>query len=156
MQLELPRDWRDRLLDLANFRTEQEEIEGKLNYLRQKLRRLRELYLEGDFDKLDYDQRKADLQTQLAALEPPEEPSIEQAAEVLKTISYAWQGADAAARRELLQVVFKAVHVDLLGRQLVSVQPHKDFVPLFRLDGLEEREGGVFYYCQNRETEPAS
>ena len=68
-RLTLPDDWRERLQELTEHREERGKTEGKRQYLTGKIRRLRDLYLEGDFDKAEYNQRKADLQTQLDALE---------------------------------------------------------------------------------------
>ena len=56
-RLKLPDDWRERLAELAEHREERENLEGRRNYLRGKLRRLRELYLEGDFEKAEYNRQ---------------------------------------------------------------------------------------------------
>ena len=46
-RLRLPEDWRGRLAELANHHEERQAVEGKRHYLDGKLRRLRDLYLEG-------------------------------------------------------------------------------------------------------------
>lgn len=45
----------------------------------------------------------------------------------------------------MLRVIFEAVYVDVLVLKLVCVKPSPPFVPLFTMDGLEEREDGSFY-----------
>jgi hypothetical protein len=57
-----------------------------------------------------------------------------------------WAGAPRKIQREMLKVIFEAVYVDVLGERLVCVKPYPQFVPLFRMDGMEEREDGCFYY----------
>jgi hypothetical protein len=37
-------------------------------------------------------------------------------------------------------------HIGMLGEWLVCVKPYPQFVSLFRVDGLEEKEDGCFHY----------
>ena len=145
-RLQLPLDWRDRLEELAEHHEEQENIEGKRRYLKSKLRRLRDLYLEGDYSKPEYDRQKAELQTQLDSLRTPEQPEVEHAGETLESLGAQWAGALKKYQREMLRVIFEAIYVDTVTRELVSVKPYTPFVPLFRMDGLEEKEDGCFHY----------
>jgi hypothetical protein len=71
---------------LATPEEERDQIEGRRRYVQGKLRRLRELYLEGDFQKAEYDRRKADLQAQLDALTVPDAPAVEEADETLESL----------------------------------------------------------------------
>jgi hypothetical protein len=41
----------------------------------------------------------------------------------------------------MLQVIFEAVYLDPLERYLICVEPYPQFAPLFRMDGLKEKEG---------------
>ena len=43
-------------------------------------------------------------------------------------------------------MIFEAVYVDVLGERLVCVKPYPQFAPLFRMDGMEEKKDGCFYY----------
>lgn len=144
-RLSLPSDWRERLKELVNHRQEQDQVEGKRQYLQGKLRRLREMYLDGDIEKPEYNHRKADLQAQLNAQQLPEQLAIETAGETLESLGTAWAGAPLRLQRDMLRVIFEAVYVDMLSRRLVCVKPYKQFAPLFVLDGLEEVEDGCFY-----------
>ena len=65
---------------------------------------------------------------------------------MLSKAGAAWASAPKKIHREMLKVIFEAVYVDVLGERLVSVKPWPQFAPLFRMDGMEEREDGCFYY----------
>jgi len=143
--LRLPDDWRDRLVELAGEQEDRGEVERKRRYLQDKLRRLRNLYLEGDLEKAEYNRRKVELQMQLSALREPGQPEIEQAGETLESLGMEWVGAPLQYQREMLQVIFESIHVDTLAGKVICVKPYTPFVPLFRMDGLEEREDGYFY-----------
>jgi hypothetical protein len=52
--------------------------------------------------------------------------------------------------RDMLKVIFEAIFVDVAARRLVCVKPWPPFLPLFRMDGLEERDG--CFYVQEKET----
>jgi hypothetical protein len=41
--------------------------------------------------------------------------------------------------------------VDVLGERLVCAKPYPQSAPLFRMDGMEEREDGCFYYEEEDE-----
>ena len=150
-RLRLPEDWRERLDELAEHREDRQNVKGKRRYLENKLRRLRELYLKGDFGKAQYDRRKADLQGQSDALQMPETPEVEQAGETLESLGQVWDGASKRIRRDMLRTIFEAVYVDVEARRLVCVKPWPPFAPLFRMDGLEEREDGCFDYREENE-----
>jgi site-specific DNA recombinase len=143
-RLRLPDDWRQRLEELAEHRDDQDNVEGRRKYLKGKLKRLRALFLEGDIDKAEYDRDKRELQAQLDALQVPEQPALEQAGKTLESLGAEWANAPRRYQHEMLNVIFEAVDVDIAARKLVCVKPHPQFAPLFRMDGLEEKDG-YFY-----------
>jgi DNA repair exonuclease SbcCD ATPase subunit len=143
-RLRLPDDWRHRLEELSQHREEQDQIEGQRRYLQNKLRRLRDLYLEGDYARGEYQRLKATLQAELDALQEPETPEVEQAGATLEALADAWQGADVRLRAEMLRTIFQEIVIDVANRQLVCVRPHRPFAILLRMNGLEERNG-CFY-----------
>lgn len=53
----------------------------------------------------------------------------------------------------MLLPIFEFVLVDVLAKRVICVKPYRQFVALFWMDGLEEREDGCFYY---REEEAGS
>jgi len=46
----------------------------------------------------------------------------------------------------MLKVIFEEAYIDVLGERLVCMKPYPQFAPLFRMDGMEEKEDGCFYY----------
>jgi hypothetical protein len=150
MRLQLPDDWRERLDELAEHQEERTNIEGKRKYLQGKLRRLRELYVEGDFSNEEYRRRETDLQAQLDALRVPEQPAVDQADETLQSLGQEWASAPKKHRRDRLRCIFEAIVVDVEAKGLVYVKAYPPFVPLFRMDGLEEKQDGCFYPTQEK------
>lgn len=152
-QLRMPDDWQDRILELANHRQERDQADRQRQQLKAKLRRLRELYIEGDFDRPEYDRRKAELQVQLDALQLPEQPDVIRAGEYLTTLAGLWDKGTVAQRHRLLQGMILKAHVDLVDNRVLCVEPHPEFMVLFRqIEGLEERKDGCYYFRD--ETEP--
>jgi site-specific DNA recombinase len=148
-RLELPDDWRERLAELAHQPEKRENLEARRRYLKDKLKRLRDCYVEGDYTRAEYNRQKADLQGQLDSLREPEPPAVEQAGEVLESLGLEWANAPKKYKRDMLRCIFEGIYVDMLARRLVAVKPWPPFVPLFRMDGLEEGEEGVFYVREN-------
>jgi site-specific DNA recombinase len=154
-QLRLPDDWRERLAELAQHREEKGNIEGKRRYLRGKLRRLREVYIDGHLGRGEYTRRRAELEVELDALREPEAPEVEEAGATLESLADAWEGAPVRLRAEILRAIFESVIVDVAARRLVCVKPYPPFVPLFRMDGLIEKEG-CFYVDEEEGQEAGS
>jgi len=144
-RLRLPEDWRERLAELVENREEQESTEGKRRYLQGKLRRLREVYIDGDLGRGEYDPRRAQLQAQIDALQEPEAPEVEEAGATLESLADAWEDAPLRLRAEMLRTIFESVVIDVAARRLVCVKPWPPFVALFRMDGMEEKKDGCFY-----------
>jgi len=150
-RLRLPEDWRDRLEELAEHREERDQVEGRRRYLQGKLRRLRDLYLEGDIEKAQYGRQKAELQAQLDALRMPQQPEIEEAGKTLEELGAVWAGAPKRLQAKMLKTIFEEVRVDVANRRIVCLKPYPQFAPLFRMDGMEEREDGCCYYREEDE-----
>ena len=154
-RLQLPDDWRERLAELAGHQEDREQVESKRRYIEGKLRRLREVYVDGDLSRGEYDRRRAMLKAELDTLQVPDTPEIEQAGETLESLGQEWASAPKRYQRDMLRVIFEAVFVDVQGRRLVCVKPWPQFAPLFRLDGLEERDG-CFYDSEGKGQEAGS
>jgi hypothetical protein len=72
-------------------------------------------------------------------------PDFEQAGETLESLGQEWANAPKKYRRDMLHCIFEAISVDVEDQRLMCVKPYPPFVPLFRMDGLEEKEDGCFY-----------
>ena len=53
-------------------------------------------------------------------------------------------------QRDTLRLISQAIYVDIGVQRVVCVKPYPEFVPLFRMDGLTEREG-CFYVEEEQE-----
>jgi hypothetical protein len=150
-RLVLPEDWRERLEELAEHEEERENVEGKRRYLESKLRKLKFLFMEGDMTATEYRRRKAELQTEIGLLKAPEPPAVEEAGATLEMLGQEWACAPKKYRTQMLHVIFEEIVVDVAARKLVRVKPYPPFVPLFRMDGLEESDNGYFYFKEDAE-----
>ena len=99
---------------------------------------------EGDHTKTDYRRLKAGLQAELDSLKEPDAPQVEAAGETLEGLAEAWEGAPVRLRREMLLTIFQEVRADVAARHVHCVKPWPPFLPLFRMDGLQEKHG-CFY-----------
>ncbi len=101
------------------------EASGNRVRLERKLARLKELYLEGDIDKADYQKQKAAASAELAVL--PTEGTADDAeagerlAAFLADVSTAWDLADATERNRIARQLFVSVVVK--NRTAVAVTP---------------------------------
>ena len=92
--------------------------------VRRKLERLRDAYLDGDLEKGEYQQRKAVLAAQLAALPSGAEPIravADRLAAYLADIAAAWGDATPEERNRLARQLFAEAVVD--NRTVVAVRP---------------------------------
>jgi hypothetical protein len=154
LRLPLPAAWRDRLEELAEHREKRDQVEGKRLYLQGKLRRLREVYIDGDLGRGEYNRRLADLEAELDALREPEALEVEEAGATLESLAEAWKDAPMRLRAEMLKAIFESVVIDVAARRLVCVKPYPPFAPLFRMDGLREKVGCFYVRDEDQEAGP--
>ena len=84
---------------------------------------------------------------QLDALRTPDQCSVVQAGEYLDTLAELWEQGTIAQRRTLLQGMIRKVMVDLQTCRVVCVEPHPEFVDLFKqVERLEEKRDGCFWF----------
>ena len=134
---------------------EGDQAEKERGRIKAKLARLKLLCIdEGDLTEREYRQRKAELQAQLDALRMPRQPEIQEAGEALEKLGATWVGASKRLRRDMLRVIFEGVYFDTLTGRLVCVKPYPQFGPLFRMDGLKEKEGCFYVREEEQETGP--
>jgi hypothetical protein len=74
----------------------------------------------------------------------PDTPEVEEAGETLESLGQAWANAPKRYQRDMLRLIFEGIYIDMIEKRLVCVKPYPQFAPLFRLDGLREKEG-CFY-----------
>ena len=148
MAIRLPPDWQDAL----NAKVGEDE---QLIYLRRQRaelerqrRRLKDMYLHGDFNE-DAEMYRAELARIRAALEElptyDQLENLRQAAATAQTLPELWPQASPEDQRDLLRLMLREVRVDVITGRVVSLRPQPVFIPIFReIALLDEREFGVF------------
>jgi hypothetical protein len=126
--------WR-RYADLApDARSERAMIERRLA-------RLRDLYLDGDMNKAEYQAERARQVDRLAALPTDDdrtEAVAQQLAAFLANLAAAWAVATPDERNQLARQLFQQVAIT--NRTAVAVLPRPDFRPFFRLVAVKPDE----------------
>jgi len=128
--IKLPSTWRARVLELLKNKDDRADAEKERSRLREKLRRIKSMYMEVEITEQEYREMKAEAEAQLARLSIPEERDIRQAGELLEGLSTAWNNATPEERRTLVHTIFEAVYCDPITKRLVAVQPKRAFIPL--------------------------
>jgi len=144
-RIRLPGDWQQRIVELANYEEEQDQAERTRTQLQARITRLTNAYIWQGIGEDSYQAELQQLQAQLARLEIPDTPAIVQAGTYLESLAGLWPDLDDRERREVIHILFQEVRVDAQGQRIVCVQVQPEFIPLFRLDGMEEGEDGCFY-----------
>lgn len=130
--LQLPADWQMEIQAVLEAEDVQTARQAERQKLEQKLRRLAELYADGLYDRATYQQERDKVQQALDVLEPPTSESALEAGYQLETLADIWPYALGEERRELVQLIFERVYVDLETKRLVRVVVDADFHLLFR------------------------
>lgn len=74
---------------------------------------------------------------------------------VLSKAEAVWAGAPKRLQATMLKTIFEEVRVDVAGRRIVCAKPYRQFAPLFRMDGLKEKEGCFYVREEEQEAGPA-
>jgi len=146
--MKLPSTWRARVLELLKSNDDTADAERERSRLREKLRRIKKMYMEVEITEQEYRQMKAEAEAQLAKLSVPEERDVRQAGELLEGLSTAWVSATPEERRSLVHTVFETIHCDPAEKRLVALQPKKAFIPLLGEIDLLREDGTRFYMGQ--------
>jgi len=132
--LELPVDWQQEVEALLDREAELEALNNRRARLKAELRRLREMYMKGNFDDDPdhYDYLHTRLQRELDTLPTSDLGAIEEAAETLTHLAQVWGEADMELKRELIRLVLNQVEIDVQQKRIVSLTPGPAFLPLLR------------------------
>jgi len=106
--------------------------EASRKRLRRQLQRLRDLYLEGDLNRMEYQDRRNDMQRQLDALPAPSSGNdevAEQLAEYLGNLALAWNDATPEERNRMARELFSEAVV--ANKTAVAVVPRPEVRPFF-------------------------
>ena len=128
--LSLPANWRDRLKEMLSSEDRRERILGQRAKLEERLRRLRSLYLELILTDGEYHRERGRLQEQIQALTVPDDGLVARVGDYVGDLPNLYRAATLEERRAIVLTVLDAVYVDVDNRQVVSIQPKADFLPL--------------------------
>ena len=145
----LPKSYLDQVLEQIQLADEVKRVEGERKSVEERIRRLREVYLEGDLPRDQYTERKRSLETELASLIIPEVDAAREAGDLLEQLPTLWERADLLERRKLLTAMLEAVYIDTVEeRAIVALKPKPAFRTLFQIATTRE-ESGVILYKEN-------
>ncbi|RLC78739.1 MAG: hypothetical protein DRJ03_24745 [Chloroflexi bacterium] len=147
-EIRLPPDWREELIQIIGEGDEVSTLQSRRARLVARRRRLKEGYLQGDFEEdVDIYRRELEQVRQAIAQLPSEDDlgQIQQAADILDSLSDVWDEADLADQRDLIRLMLQKVQVDVVQGRLLLLHPTAPFIPLFRsISLLQERGLGAF------------
>jgi DNA invertase Pin-like site-specific DNA recombinase len=137
-RVDMPENWRALAQHFFRQQIEPQSPSQSPAVLVQKLARIRDAYVTGDFTKDEWlDQRAAiieKLQQAEMGLEVPKR--LDEATALLAIVGEVWKIADLEHREQIVQRLFDTVIVR--GREIVSVKPRPDFVELFAIDAVTQ------------------
>lgn len=134
--------WRERLVELASEDEDRANAERTRRRLEGRMRRLRELYIEGDVEKGEYTARKLDLEEELLGVYLSlREAPVREAAETMETLQVAWEDAPVERRRQMLGTMVKRIYVDMETGRVVRLEPWPPFARLFELTEVSDEVG---------------
>jgi site-specific DNA recombinase len=136
--LQLPPSWRDLVVHYLGASEERERIARERARLKERLRRLRQLYLDG-YPEPEYRREKEAIQAALETLSESPEEEVMILGDHIEGLIQAWKFATRAEKRDMLLMMLEAVYVDVPNKRLVALQVKPAFKPLFRVS-LERKE----------------
>lgn len=147
--LRLPPDWQAELEEIAT--TDDEDLvslKRERTRLMAERRRLRDMYLAGDFEGEEHIYRREmeRIKRELARLPSPDDfLRMRRAAVVVESLAEVWDEATEEERQEIVHLLLKEVDIDVANQRIVALRPYPVFIPLFRkVPLLVERDVGLF------------
>lgn len=125
-QMSFPPDWRERL---SQALIPDEEKRARREALKQSLARTKELYMEGDLDRAEYERQCSIYREELADLTDTSFAAMIATAYLVQNFQVIWETSD-DLKKKLLRASLAAVTVR--GNALIGWQPSSAFHPLLR------------------------
>jgi site-specific DNA recombinase len=133
--LELPGDWRERVLRRLQTETGRaDEIRKEHAAIMGQIERLKKLFLWGHISEKEYATEKRQLEYGLSGLIPPVLPDLERAAALLGDFGRLWDAAKPEERKQIAQALIESVYLDNgPGGPVVAIEPKAEISKLFAL-----------------------
>ncbi|HEY77163.1 MAG TPA: hypothetical protein G4O00_13485 [Thermoflexia bacterium] len=141
MAFTLPPDWREEIRQALEDEDQRKAVLVERQRLREKLRRVGELYADGIYSRAEYEAAREEIERRLELLVLPDPGRTIHAGYHLETLAEVWPLATRADQKELCRLMLRAVYFDLERQQMVRVVPEEDFLPLFRYNPYLEEDG---------------
>jgi site-specific DNA recombinase len=110
--IQLPDDWRERVLALTDPQRNHVRKEKERQSLQMRLERLRDLYKWGEIERDEYLSERETLKTRLTALRPSKEPDLEEAVKLLENIGELLKQATLGELDKVFHALFERVYID--------------------------------------------
>lgn len=123
--------WREWVIERLQARAKVKSMKREKAKLEAKLRRLLDVYTEGDISKAEYRRRKREVQEKMDALTIPEVDAAATAAELLENSGKLWEAATVKQRNKMLTAMLEAVLIDPVAKKVVGIVPRPAFRDLF-------------------------
>ena len=140
----LPEAWQERLLAQVHLADEVQRTNKERAKVEEQLRRVRDVYMDGDLPKDEYTQRRRSLEEKLHGLVVPGVDAAKEAGKLLECLPQLWEEANASERHDILLTMLDAVFVDTLEEKaVVAIRPKPAFQALFALATTQEGSGVI-------------
>jgi DNA invertase Pin-like site-specific DNA recombinase len=124
-RIDLPPEWRERVLTYLVYEDGAAEMEQDKFLIRERLRRARELYEEGDYAREQYERVRAACQRDLAALAPASTPAGQEATAILDDLPALWGALFDEEKNGLYRTLFNGVYVR--GKAIDRIESQRPF-----------------------------
>jgi DNA invertase Pin-like site-specific DNA recombinase len=124
-QMDLPPEWRQRVLTYLVYEDGTAEMEQEKFLIRERLRRAKELYEEGDYTREHYERVRAACQRDLAALAPTNTPTGQEATAILDDLPALWEVLSDEEKNGLYRTLLSGIYVR--GKVLDRIEPRQPF-----------------------------
>ena len=139
MRLCLPKDWRERALELlGETPTETARQEKQRTNLEGQLERAKVLFQLGDITEQHYRAERDRLRREIQELRPVQTFDLERAANVLQNFGELWSKANSKEQEDITHALIDRVYTS--GGKIVTIEPKADFYPLI---AIAAREAGL-------------
>ena len=131
----IPVDYQGRILEYQRrLEAAYSDTESDRSAPESRLKRLRELYEWGDYNKSEYEQRRDEILKQLEVLTPSLQTTdhLDRLASFLADVPSAWEAATQEQRNKLVRALFDQVWVK--DKVVVGVKPRPELEPFFRMN----------------------
>jgi hypothetical protein len=144
--ISLPESWQDRLLARLHLEDEAKRVEKERKETEQRLRKLRQVYLDNLLSLEEYQRQKRQLNQALESLVAPEANAAEAAGNLMQRLPERWEGANLGERQQLLTTMLDGAYVDAKReKQIVALKPKPAFKALFQIATTKGGSGIILY-----------